>query len=78
MFQTSKFPSIFDESHRIDVIDDLVREQVGNHISGDPLEYCMLNDSTSKNKNPEVVVCSIIGSLSTSSTLSFQGGRASE
>ena len=56
LFKASKFPSISDACYRIDVIDNLVREEVINHVSGDPLVHCMLNNGTAKNKNPKVVM----------------------
>jgi len=57
LFKVSKFPSIFDECRRIDVIDNYVKEEVTNHIFSDPFELCILNDSTSRDQNPEVAIC---------------------
>jgi len=39
------------------VIDNLVREEVTNRVSSDPLDHRMLNDHTSKGENPEVAMC---------------------
>ena len=57
LFKASKFPYISDECHMIDTIDGLIREIVSNVVSNDPLEYLMLNDSITKDKNPEVAIC---------------------
>lgn len=57
LFKASKFPSISIQCHRIEVIDNLVREEVTNHVSGDPFEHCMLNDGTSKDENLKVFMC---------------------
>ena len=57
LFKAFEFPSIFDECHKFDVIDNLVREEVPNHVSSDPLEHFILNDGTSKDENPEVAIC---------------------
>ena len=54
LFKASRFPSIFDEWH---MIDDLVWETISNHESDDPLQYCMLNDSSTKDANIEVEMC---------------------
>ena len=35
LFKASKFPSISNECHMIIVIDNLVREEVTNHVSND-------------------------------------------
>ena len=52
MFKASKFNSIFHKCYRIDVIDHLIWKEVTNQIYGNPLEYCVLNDGTNKDKNP--------------------------
>ena len=57
LIKASKFPLIFNEFHRVDVVDRLVREDVINYVSSDLLEHCMLNDGTTKDENPEVVMC---------------------
>ena len=41
----------------IDVVNSLVREIFLNHESDDPLEHCMVNDSSTKDANPEVAMC---------------------
>jgi len=55
--KASKFPSISDECHRIEVVDSLVWGTITNTISNDPLECLMLNDSTTLDENPEVAMC---------------------
>ena len=57
LFKASKFPSISDECNMIDVVDGLIRETVSNVVSNDCLEHVLLNDSTTKDENPEVVMC---------------------
>ena len=57
LFKASKFPSISHECHIIDVIDGLIRETTSNVDSNDSLEYLLLNDSTTKDENPEVALC---------------------
>ena len=57
MFKASKFPSIFDECNKIDVVDGLIWETVSNLNSNDPLEHLMFNDSTTEDENPEVAMC---------------------
>jgi len=54
LFKASKFASIFYEYYRLDVIDNFVKEEVANYVFSYPLEYCMLNDGTSKDANPRV------------------------
>jgi len=39
------------------MIDCLVWETITNHISNDPLEHCMLNDSVASDEKPEVAMC---------------------
>jgi len=56
-FKASKFPLISKEFYRIDVVNNLVREEVTNHVSSDPLEHCVLNNGTSRDKNPLVTMC---------------------
>ena len=48
LFKAFKFSSISDECHMIDAVDSLVWETISNLESDDPLEYCMLNDSSTK------------------------------
>jgi len=55
--KTTKFPSISDKCHRIDVIDSLVRKTVSNNDFNDPLKQCLLNDCTTKDGNLEVAMC---------------------
>jgi len=50
LFKASKFPSIFDECHMIDVVDGLVWETISNHESNDPLKHCL-------DANPEIAMC---------------------
>jgi len=50
----SKFPSIFDECHRIDLIGNLVIEEVTNQVSSDLLEHCVLYSGTTKDENSKV------------------------
>ena len=57
LFKAFKFPALSDECHRINVIDDMVREEVNNHVSSDHLEHYMLNVDTSKDENPEGIMC---------------------
>ena len=57
LFKASKFPSISDKCHRLNVIDNLVRQEVTKHVSSDPLNRFMLNDSKSKDENPKVSMC---------------------
>ena len=52
-----KFPSVFSECHKIDVIDCLVWEIIANYDSNDFLERCILNDNTTSNENPKVPIC---------------------
>ena len=42
---------VFLECYRIDVIDNLVREEVVNKVSSEPLEHCVLNDGTVEDVN---------------------------
>jgi len=55
--KASKFTSMSDECHMIDVVDSLVWEAISNHQSDDPLKHCILNDSSAKDTNPEVAMC---------------------
>jgi len=57
LFKASRFPSISDECHMIDVVIGLVWETISNYESDGPLEHYMLNDSFTKDANPEVAVC---------------------
>jgi len=57
LFKASRFPSISDECQMIDAVNGLVRETISNHESDDPLQYCMLNDSSTKDANIEVEMC---------------------
>ena len=41
LFKASKFPSISDECHMIDVVDSLVREAISNIEYDEPLEHCI-------------------------------------
>ena len=54
----------FNECIRIDVVDILIGHKVSNHVCSDPLEHCMLNNDTTMDENPKVVVCALL-SLST-------------
>ena len=56
LFKASKFPSISDECHMIDVVDGLIRETVSNVVSKDSLEHFLLNDGIAKDENPEVAM----------------------
>jgi len=64
LFKASRFPTISDKCHMIDVVDGLVRETISNHESGDPLEHCMLNDSSTKDANPKVAIYAQISEAS--------------
>jgi len=57
LFKASKFPSISDECHIVDVVDGLVWETISNHESDDLLQHCILKDSYTKDTNPEVAMC---------------------
>ena len=57
LFKASKFPSISDECHIIDVIYGLIRETVSNVDSNDSLDHLLLNDSTTKDENSKVAMC---------------------
>ena len=57
LFKASKIPSISDECHRNNVMDLMVREEVNNHVSSDPLEHYMLNADTFKDENPKGIMC---------------------
>jgi len=57
LFKASKSPFISDEYHMIDVVDSLVWEAISNYEFDNPLEHCMLNDSSTKDANPEVTMC---------------------
>ena len=39
------------------MVDGLMRETISNVVSNDSLENLMLNDSTTKDENPEVAMC---------------------
>ena len=58
LFKAFKFPSISDECQMIDVVDSLVRETISNRESSDPLERYILNDSSTKDANPELAMFS--------------------
>jgi len=55
--KASKFSSISGECHRIDVMDSLIQKTISSNDSHDPLEYCLLNDGTTRDENPEVAMC---------------------
>jgi len=38
------------------VIDNLGRGEVTNQVSSDTLEHCVLNDGTTKDENPKVLM----------------------
>jgi len=57
LFKAAKFSFISDECNKIDVAEGLIWETVSNLDSNDPLEHLMLNDSTTKDENPEVAMC---------------------
>ena len=57
LFKASRFPSISDECHMIDVVDGLVWKTISNHESDDPLAHCMLTDRSTKGVSPEVAMC---------------------
>jgi len=57
LFKASKFSSISDECHRIDVIDSLVWETMSDPDSNDPFEQCLLHDSSVKDENFELAMC---------------------
>ena len=56
LFKALKVSSIFNECHRIDVINPLVWKTITNQVSIDPLEHCMLNDGTTKDDNHKVAM----------------------
>jgi len=53
LLKATKFPSISSECNKIDAVDGLMQGNVFNLYSNDPLEHLMLNNSTTKYKNPE-------------------------
>ena len=57
LLKAAKFPSISDEYNNIDVVDGLIRKTMCNRRSNNPLEHLMLNNSTTKDENPEVAMC---------------------
>jgi len=57
LLKAAKFPSIFDECNKIDLVDGLIREIVSHINSNDPPEPLMLNNSTTESENPEVAKC---------------------
>jgi len=57
LLKAAKFPSFSNECNKIDVVDGLIRETVSNINSNDPLKHLMLNNSTTKDENLEVVEC---------------------
>jgi len=57
LFKTSKFPPISDECNMIDLVDGLIRETVSNVVSNDSVEHLLLHDSTTKDENLEVTMC---------------------
>ena len=59
LLKAFKFPSISSECHRIDMINSLVQETLCNHDSNKPLKQCLLNDSFTKDENPEVAMCAL-------------------
>jgi len=76
MFKTYKFPSISYECHMIDVVDGLIWDTVSNVVSYDSLEHLLLNNSTTKDKNPEVAMCAqYLESITTSSTFPSHSGN---
>jgi len=56
LFKAFEFPFIFYECHMIDVVDGLIWETVSNVVSNDSLQHLMLNDSITKDENPEVAI----------------------
>jgi len=57
LLKAGKFPSISDECNKVDVVDSLIQETVFNLDSNDPFEHLMLNNSTTKDENPELAKC---------------------
>ena len=57
LFKASKFPSISNECHMIDVFNGLAWETISNLESYGPLEHCMLNHSSTKDANPKIAMC---------------------
>jgi len=57
LFKASKFPSISDECHMIDVVDGLMRETISNVVSNDSIKHLLFNDSTTEDENLEVAMC---------------------
>ena len=57
LLKAAKFPSIYDECNKIDVIDGLMRETSFNLDPEDALEHLILNNSTTKDENPKVAEC---------------------
>jgi len=57
LLKAAKFPSFFDECDKIDVVDRLIWETMSNCDSNDPLQHLLLNNNTTKDKNPDVAKC---------------------
>jgi len=57
LIKASKFPNISNECHWIDLLDSWVWGTITNNVSNGPLEYLMLNNSTTLPENPKVVMC---------------------
>jgi len=57
LIKASKFPSISGECLWINVADSLVQKIISNNDSHDPLEYCLLNDGTTRDENSKVAMC---------------------
>ena len=57
LLKAAKFPFISDECNKIDLADGLIWETVSNNNSNDPLEHLMVNNTTTKDGNPEVAEC---------------------
>ena len=57
LLKAAKFPPIYDECNKIDVVDNLLQETTSNINSNDPVEHLMLNNSTIEDENPKVAEC---------------------
>ena len=57
LLKATKFPSIYDECNKIDVVDGLIPNTISNLDSNDPLAHLMLSNSTSKDENLDVAEC---------------------
>jgi len=55
--RAAKFPCIFDECNKIDVVNSLIRETASNINSNDPFEHLMLNNNTTEDENSIVAEC---------------------